>query len=184
MQVGDVAQHGDDTRPFARIVDHRAKQLEQEVRSFGGVDQQQLTAPALARVERRSRQRRRKKHVVQLHRAPASFADVLGSGEQQLGARVRDDELPFQIGEQDRIGGRIDDVEQQRMLAAKPGVFVEQVFVRHHALQVAPERSRDPADRGGGLENGTHKEQAERRLLAGIADLDGAERRIAEQRRS
>ena len=52
--------------------------------------------------------------------APPAFARVFGSGEQLLGVRVRDDQLAFGVGEQDRIGDGVDDAVEQHPLLSEP----------------------------------------------------------------
>ena len=121
-QVGDVAQNRHDAGALARIADDRAEQLEQQVGPFGRIDQQQLAPPGLAFAEGGARQRRREEHVVQLHGAPPPFAHIVRRGEEHFRSRVRDDELAFHVGEQNRIGRGVDDVEEQRVLAAQPGI--------------------------------------------------------------
>ena len=123
-EVGDVAQNRHDAGAFARITDERAEQLEEEIRSFRRIDQQELAAARLAFAERRPRQGGGKKHVVQLHRAPAAFTDIVRRGEQHFGPRVGDNQLTLHVREQDGVGRRVDDAEEQRVLASNAGVLL------------------------------------------------------------
>ena len=161
----------------------RAEQLEEQVRSFRRIDQQQLAAAGLALAERRARERGRKEHVVQLHRAPAALAHIVRRGEEHLGPRVGDDQLPFHVREQDRIGRRVDDAEEQRVLAPHARIV----------LAEARRRRRRRAARHRPSASATHvtlavrhvrrradEQQPERRLVAGSADLDRRERAVAE----
>jgi hypothetical protein len=46
--------------------------------------------------------------------------------QQLLRARVGDDQPPFRVGEQNRVGDRIDDGVEQRALAPQPSHFLRQ----------------------------------------------------------
>ncbi len=184
-QVRDIAQDRDHAGAFPRIAHDRAQQLEQQIRSFRRIDEEQLAAAGFSFAERGTRQRGRKEHVVQLHRAASAFGNVVGSGEQHLGSRVGDDELPFHIGEKNRIGGRVDDVEEERVLAPQPRVFfAESRLHATNAQDAAAQRFGHPLHVGrlhvGGR---TDDEESDCGLIdARGADLDGGERAVAQKR--
>ena len=53
-QVRDVPENRDDTRAFPRVDHDRAEQLEQQVGSLRGIDEEQLAAAGFALAERRA----------------------------------------------------------------------------------------------------------------------------------
>ena len=116
-QVADVAQDGDERRALAGVGATAAQQLEEEVRAFDGVDQQQLARgpPSWMRA---LGQGGREQHVVEGHRAPAPFALAFAGDQQGLGPGVGDEHAPLGVGEQDRVGHGV----EQRALAAQPAV--------------------------------------------------------------
>ena len=95
-----------------------------------------------------ARQRRREQHVVQLDGAPAAFALFLGRRKQLLGARVRDDQPSFGVGQQNRVGDRVDDGEEQRALAPQLADFLGEAAAAANLLDLLAEHRREPADVG------------------------------------
>src|SRR6185436_172169 len=84
------------------------------------VDQEQLVARRLGVFDRLGRERRREEHVVERDRAAPAFALLLAREEQLLGARVGDQQLAVGVGEQNRVGDRVDDRREQRALVREP----------------------------------------------------------------
>jgi hypothetical protein len=120
----------------------RRHQLEQKVRALERIHQQQF-APRHRRVRYRAgRQRSTEQHVVQRHRATPALARLFRGGEQLLGVRVRDNQLAFDVGEQDRVGDGVDDAVEQHPLLR------EAAFAQRPAAEqprrLAPEHARDP----------------------------------------
>ena len=72
-QVGDVAQHRDDVGALPLVLRARAEQLEQQVRSFQRIDQQQLAPRQLGLGDGAGRQRGGEQHVVQRRPRAASL---------------------------------------------------------------------------------------------------------------
>ena len=119
-QVGDVAQNRDDVGPLPLVGRAGAQQLEQQVRSFERIDEQELAARQFGLPDRAGREGRGKQHVVQARGTPPPLAGVLGRGEKLFRVRVGDDQLAFGIGQQDRVGDRVDDAVEQHPLLAEP----------------------------------------------------------------
>ena len=71
--------------------------------------------------DRARRERRREQHVVQRDGATPALARVLGRGKQLLRVAVRDDQLAFGVGQQDRVGDGVDDAVEQHPLLARLG---------------------------------------------------------------
>jgi hypothetical protein len=139
--------------------------------------------PRFPFAQRGARQRRGKKHVVQLDGPAPPLAHIVRSGEQQLGARVGDDQLPVHVGEHDGIGGRVDDVKKQRVLAPKARILFHQPFARRHAAERERKGIRHPADRGmRWFERRADQHQTKRGIVLAASHLDGGEWLVAEQR--
>ena len=74
-------------------------------------------APGLGALDRASGERGREQHVVEGDGAPPALALVLAGGQQSLGARIGDGDAALGVGQQDRVGHRVDDVVEERSLA-------------------------------------------------------------------
>ena len=118
-QVGDVAQNRDDVGALALVLGARAEELEQQVRSFERIDEQQLAPRHLDLADGAGRQRRGEQHVVQRGGAPPALARFFGRREQLLRVAVGDDQLAFGVGQQDRVGDGVDDAVEQHPLLAE-----------------------------------------------------------------
>ena len=118
-QVGNVSQDRDDVGTLAFVGRARTQQLEQQVGSFERIDQQELATGHLRVPDGAGRECRREQHVVQSRCAAPSFARILRGREEFLRVRVGDDQFAFGIGQQDRIGHRVDDAVEQHPLLAK-----------------------------------------------------------------
>ena len=69
-----------------------------------------------------SGERRREEQVVDLDGAAPSFAFFGANREQLLGAQVADDQLARFVGQQNRVGDRVDDAVEQVPLAIDAGI--------------------------------------------------------------
>ena len=147
-QVGHVAQHGDDVGALPLVLRAGAQQLEQQVGALERIDQQELAARGFDLGDRARRERGREQHVVQRDRAPPAFAGILGRGEQLLRVRVRDDQLALRIGEQDRVGDRVDDAVQQHPLL--PEACLGEGLAALQPRHLPAEHPGDPASRRDG----------------------------------
>ena len=122
-----------------RIFGDRAEELEQQVRAVDRVDEQQL-APRRARLlDRLAGERRREQHVVHPHGAPAAFTLLLRRREQREGARVRDQQPPFGVGQQNRVGDGVDDAVEQRALATLFAVAFGQRLLAEDLMELLAE---------------------------------------------
>ena len=139
-QVGDVAQDRDDVGALPLVLGARAEQLEQQVGAFERIDQQQLAARQLGHADGARRQRRREEHVVQRGGAAPALARFFRRGEQLLGVAVRDDQLAFGVGQQDRVGDRVDDAVEQHPLLAEARLGEE--LAAEQARHLLAERAR------------------------------------------
>ncbi len=124
LQVGDVAQDGHDAGALAGVGGQGAQQLEEQVGAVDGVDQRHLVARRLGALHRVPGERGREQHVVERHRPAPAFALVVVGGQQCLGPRVGDDDPPLAVGEEDRVGHRVDDARQQPALALQAALGV------------------------------------------------------------
>ena len=116
-QVADVAQNRDDAGAVARILGDRAEQLEEQVRAVDRIDEQQLAARRAGLLDRLARERRRQQHVVHAHGAAPALALLFRRREQRQRARVGDQQPALGVGQQNRVGDRVDDAVEQRALA-------------------------------------------------------------------
>jgi hypothetical protein len=121
-EIGDVAQNRHDIRSLALVFRPRAEKLEQQVRSFERIDEQQLPARQFRHPDRAGRERRGEQHVVQRRRAAPALACFLRRRKQLFGVAVRDDQLAFCVGKQDRVGDGVDDAVQQHPLLPEAGL--------------------------------------------------------------
>ena len=136
-------------RAFARIFDRGAQYLEQQIGPFAWIDEQQL-ARHRSTLDRDPRQRRREQHVVQFDRAAASFALFFAGRKQLLGARVGDDQTTLGVGQQNWIGDRVDDREEQRAFPAKLAHFVGEAAAAANLIELLTKYGRHPVDIGSG----------------------------------
>ena len=144
----------------------RAEHLEQQVRAVARIDQQQF-AGVRRRIHGRPRQRRGEQHVVQLDGAAAALALFFGRGEQLFGARVGDDQPPLGVGQQNRIGHRVDDREEQRPLAAQLAQLLGEAAAAADLLHLLAEDADDPGDVAGVLGRAGAQQQQPQRLFLG-----------------
>jgi hypothetical protein len=77
------------------------------------------------------------------------FAFFLRRREQRERARVRDQQPPFDIGQQNRIGHRVDDVVQQRALASLFAVDIGQRLIAQQLVDLLAENVGEPVQLGG-----------------------------------
>ena len=132
-EICDVAENRDDVRSLALVLRARAEELEEQVRSFERIDEQQLAAGHLHRTDGARRERGGEQHVVERGRAPPSLARFIGRGEQLFSVAVRDHQLAFRVGEENRIRDRVDDAVKQHPLLAEA----------RFGEQLTPEQTRD-----------------------------------------
>src|SRR5439155_15522601 len=89
----------------------------EQVGAVHGVDEEQLVPPRFRALDGPPGERGREEHVVEGDRAAPPLAVVLARRQQDLGARVGDDDAALGVGQEDRVGHRVDDVVEQRPLA-------------------------------------------------------------------
>src|SRR5262249_2843097 len=133
-----------DARTFRRH-DRRAHQLEEAVRSVARIDERQLAARELAALARVARERRGEEPVVQRDGATTTFALLFFPSEVELGARVRDDEAPFGIREEDRIGNGLEDALEERALAIEASLRAREHADLPEVTELPPEHAEQPA---------------------------------------
>ena len=132
-----------------------------------GIDQQQLAPGGAGFLDRLARERRRQQHVVHPHGAAAAFALLLRRREQRQRARVRDQQPAFGVGQQNRVGDRVDDAVEQRALAPLLAVALGQRLLPENLIELLAEDAGEPVQL-----------RAERRA----ADEQEAERVLGEAR--
>ncbi len=119
-EVGHVAEDRNHVGALAFVSGAGAEKLEQQVRSLERVDEQQFAPGQLGMGHGARRERGRKKHVVQAHRAAPALARVFRRGKQLFRVGVGDDQLAFGVGQQDRVGDGVDDAVEQHPLLPEP----------------------------------------------------------------
>ena len=74
------------------------------------------------------------------------FARFLGRREQLFRVAVGDDQLAFGVGQQDRVGDRVDDAVQQHPLLAEARLGEQ--LAAQQARDLLPERAAEPGGLG------------------------------------
>src|SRR4030095_5678168 len=121
--------------------ERRAQQLEQQIRSVLGVDEDDL-AGTQTTGNRGASQCRREMQVVQFDGMPAPFARALRPGEELLRSRVAAQQLALGIGQENRVADGVDDRKQQPSLALQATVASR--MARSHARQLDSEDTCEP----------------------------------------
>ena len=104
-QIGHVAHHR--YQPAAQTVAAiagRGHRFEQNLFALADVHQSHVPVRIQAARNRHGRQRRREKHVIQLHRARRSLAHIVGKPEKTLGGAVLSDHPMLRVGQDHRVG--------------------------------------------------------------------------------
>ena len=177
-QVGDVAQDRDDAAALAWILGDGAEQLEHQVRSVDGIDEEQLAARRTRFLNRLARQRRRQQHVVHADGAAAAFAFLFRGGEQGQRAGVGDEQPAFGVGQENRIRHGVDDVVEQGALAPLPAIAFEQRLMPQHLRQLLREERGEPPQLLRQPAGAANQQQSERV----VTDLGGVERHDVKRR--
>src|SRR4029079_6017318 len=95
-------------------------------------------------LDRLARQRRRQQHVVHAHGAAAAFAFFLRRREQRQRARLRDQQAALGVGQQNRVGDGVDDVVEERALAALAPIALDQGLLAQDLIELLAEDCREP----------------------------------------
>ena len=112
--------------------------------------------------------------------APA-LARFLGRGEQLLRVAVRDDQLAFGVGQQDRVGDGVDDAVEQHPLLTESGLG--QQLTAQQTRDLLAERAPDPQRLGIQFvaDRPLDEQQPLARLLRVCAQRNGVERASLER---
>ena len=185
-QIGDVSENRHDAGAVPRILGDRAEQLEQQVRSIGRVDEEQLATRRARLLDRLAREGRRQQHVVHPHRAAAALALFLRRREQRERARIGDQQAPFRVRQQNRIGDGVDDAVQEPALAPLLAIALGKRPLPQDLIELLAEDRGEPLELRHGAVRARDQQQAERTLLGRRTretERHGVERGILERRR-
>ena len=182
-QVAHVAQNRHDAGAAAWIFGDRAEKLEQQVRPIQRVDEQQLAPGGAGFLDGLARERRGKEHVVHPRGAAPSFALLLRRGEQGQRAGIRDEQAPFRIGEQNRVGDGIDDAVQQRSFAALLAIALGKRLLPENLIELLAEDRGEPVKLMGEWRGARNQQKAERFFRhAGHSERDDVKGRVLKRR--
>ena len=122
----------------------RGQQLEHQVRAVLRIDEDHLARRGQRVFDEASGERRRKKQVVDLDGAAPSFTFLRANREQLLRAQVADDQLAGIVGQQNRVGDRVDDAVEQVPLPIDAGVGRD--IAQAQGLKLLAENLGEPQD--------------------------------------
>ena len=178
-EVGDVPQDGHDPHAHARVTGRRADQLEEEIRSLGGIHQGELAGRGRQLLHGAPAERRGEQHVVDGHRPAATLALALPRREEALGSPVRDDHAALGVGEDDRVRDLIEDAVEEVPLPTKAPLGLDAGRPQPRAHEPVAEILGHPLELGVARRHRADQEEPSRGPSAASAPWSGKARKGA-----